>query len=568
MTSLFYLILRRMRGPLILIVVVYTLCTCGLALMPGVDAAGRPSEGMGLFHAFYVISYTGTTIGFGEIPTAYSPAQRLWMIISIYSTVLGWSYAVVNVLSLIAEPAFRHALSASRFARQVARMREPFYIVCGYGETGRLVCQGLDRLNLRFVIVERDSARIDEARLDEYRVIPPKMVGDAAQPALLDEAGLRSPHCRGVMALALEDETNQAIAVACRLLRPDLPVLARIRDPDFETHLGVFGGDIVINPFARFAEHLSSALVAPQQYRLREILTALPDQPLPTLHTPPRGHWIMCGYGRFGHAIVKELRDAGQTVTVVDMAHYGEGDVDVKGRGTEPGTLEKAGIDRAVGIVIGNRSDQKNLAIAVQARDLRPSIYVVVRQNQTGSAPLFEAFDEDLVMEPSRLVAREFLAVITTPLLARFLDRLPTRSELACSDLTRMVERLYPRHVPENWGVAIDPHQSPAVCRVLDEGGTVRLADLLAHPSRDQQRLRALPLMLARNDVLTTLPESTVALERGDEVLFVGHPRARRDQELTLINDNVLSFVRTGEDQSTSWVWQHLVARSARAKRP
>ena len=100
MTNVFYLVLRRIRYPLISVTLIYSICTTGLALMPGVDAAGNPTPGMGLFHAFYVISYTGSTIGFGEIPTAYSGAQRLWMTISIYGTVIGWSYTIVTVLGL------------------------------------------------------------------------------------------------------------------------------------------------------------------------------------------------------------------------------------------------------------------------------------------------------------------------------------------------------------------------------------------------------------------------------------------------------------------------------------
>ena len=564
MSSLFFLILRRMRLPLILIVVVYTACTVGLAIIPGVDAAGQRTEGMGLFLAFYVISYTGSTIGFGEIPVPYSPEQRLWMVISIYATVIGWSYAIVNVLALLNESAFQQALRSARFGRQVRALREPFYLVCGYGETGRLVCEGLDRLNLRFVVIERDPLRVEEARLDDYRNVPPKTAADAAQPTTLTEAGLLSPHCRGVMALAVDDETNQAIAVACRLLRPDLPVLARVSDPDFDTHLGVFGGDIVVNPFERFAEHLSSALIAPAHYRLREILTGLPEHKLPAHHQPPRGHWIMCGYGRFGHAIVEELRGAGQTVSVVDVAHYAQGDVDVKGRGTEAGTLQAAGIERAVGIVVGNHSDQRNLAIGVHARDLRPGIYTVLRQNQASTAPLFDQFAPDLVMEPSRLVAREFLAVITTPLLARFLDRLPQHTEEQCAALTKKLERLNPRRIPEIWSVALTAQPAPAVVRALAEHQPVTLRHLLTHPIRREGRpIRALPLLLSRDGVVIEHPALDADLQLGDEILFAGHGRARRDQELTLGNDNVLDFVRTGLDHGTGWLWQTLVERRA-----
>ena len=77
MNSAFFLVLRRMRAPIIVLIVIYAISVIGLTLVPGVDAEGKPTPPMSFFHAFYFISYTATTIGFGEIPVAFSDAQRL-----------------------------------------------------------------------------------------------------------------------------------------------------------------------------------------------------------------------------------------------------------------------------------------------------------------------------------------------------------------------------------------------------------------------------------------------------------------------------------------------------------
>lgn len=556
MSDVFYLILRRMRYPLILIVTVYTVCTIGLALMPGVDADGNPEPGMGIFHAFYVISYTGSTIGFGEIPQAFSPQQRLWMIISIYATVVGWSYAIVAVLALLQQPAFTQALQTGRFTRAVSRLRSPFYIVCGYGESGRLVCEGLDRLNLKFVVIEANELRLEDLKLDEYHYDPPATSGDAAQPDVLTRAGLMSEHCRGVVALANDDNVNQAIATTCRLLRPGLPILARIRDPEIDTHLGVFGSDIVLNPFARFADHLARALLAPEHYRLREILTGLPGRRLPEPHHPPRGHWIVCSYGRFGHAIVRRLRNAGQVVTVVDMIDDEDG-VDVKGYGTEEGTLQAAGLDDAAGIVVGHQDDLRNLAIAVNARDIKPEIFVVTRMNQSSNHPLFDAFEGDLAMEPSRLVAQEFLSLITTPLLGSFLEILKRYSEQECAELSDRLGQCQPGQVPYLWSVDVGADDT-AAARAFADDVTITVKDLLTNPLDRQKRTTAVALLLAREDRLIDLPHDQVELKPGDQVLMAGTMQAQRQQDLILNNDNVLDYVCTGEGHGTSWVWRKL----------
>lgn len=565
MTNVFYLVLRRMRPPLILVVVIYTLCTSVLAIVPGVDAAGHPTPGMGLFHAFYVISYTGTTIGFGEIPVPYSGAQRLWMTISIYASVIGWSYTLVTVVALLQDSGFRNAVASARFNSHIRSLREPFYIVAGCGETGTLICHGLDRLGIRFVMIEPDPTRFDELRLEQFYFDPPMARSDAAQPDSLIAAGVLKPNCRGVMALAPSDETNLDVAVNVGLLRPGLPVLARVREPDMDTEHGVFSHDIVINPFERFAEHLVSAIIAPERYLAREILTGLPGTALPEAHHPPAGHWVMCGYGRFGHAITERLRAFGLTVSVVDHSHYDGGkEVDVKGRGTEPGVLVEAGIEKAAGIVAGHRDDRRNLAIAVHARELNPDIFIVTRQNQRSSAPLFEAFEGDLAMEPSKLVAREFLAVITTPLLARYLDYLRNQDEPVCEKLVSKLSMLRPGYVPETWSIIMDEAQAPAIVRQIREDVPVTVGHLMADPRDETQPLWLKPLVHAHGTKTIINPGKGLRLAEGDEVLFVGSAEARRRQELTLANDTMLTFVVTGEDHSSGGLlWRWMTQRRA-----
>ena len=49
---------------MILLIVVYAVAVFGFTLVPGIDAAGQPWR-MGFLHAFYFVSFLGTTIGLG-----------------------------------------------------------------------------------------------------------------------------------------------------------------------------------------------------------------------------------------------------------------------------------------------------------------------------------------------------------------------------------------------------------------------------------------------------------------------------------------------------------------------
>lgn len=131
--------------------------------------------------------------------------------------------------------------------------------------------------------------------------------------------------------------------------------MARIGDADTDLNMSAFGGDVVTNPFERFSTYLALAVGRPERFRLGEVLTGFPGDEMPERHHPPRGHWIMCGYGRFGHGIREALTKAGNEVTVIDRLHYGEEGVDVKGTGTDSASLIKAGIEDSVGIVMRQR---------------------------------------------------------------------------------------------------------------------------------------------------------------------------------------------------------------------
>ncbi len=145
-TSTIFLVLRRLRTPLIVLIVIFAVSVLGLTLVPGPPDPNGGGSGprMSFFHAAYFISYTATTIGFGEIPYAFSEQQRLWTLLCIYLSVIGWAYTLGTVFAMLQDKTFLNAIAVQRFSRQVRHLREPFFLVCGYGETGRLICHALD----------------------------------------------------------------------------------------------------------------------------------------------------------------------------------------------------------------------------------------------------------------------------------------------------------------------------------------------------------------------------------------------------------------------------------------
>src|SRR3954468_3519574 len=256
-----FLILRRMRTPLIVLIVIFAVSVLGLTLIPGQDLDGRPWR-MGFFDAFYVMSYTASTIGFGEIPYPFTYNQRMWVTISIYLTVVGWAYAIGSLLALLQDRAFRQAVALQHFTRKVARLREPFVLIAGYGRTGELLGHALDALGRQFVVLDPDAERIDALELDSYHADVPGLPADARDPGHLAVAGLDHPSCEAVVALTNDEEANLAVVMAAALLRPELPVIARVTSRNLAQRMHEFGNPVTVNPFDRFGDHLRLALEA------------------------------------------------------------------------------------------------------------------------------------------------------------------------------------------------------------------------------------------------------------------------------------------------------------------
>jgi voltage-gated potassium channel len=562
MNSIFFVVLRRMRAPLIALIVMYAIAILGLTIVPGINGDGTPAPPMSFFHAFYFISYTATTIGFGEIPTAFSDAQRLWAMVCIYMTVVAWTYTILTLLALLQDKAFQHTLVASRFARRVTHLNAPFFLVCGCGETGYLICRALNTLGYDFVILEKDPQRVEELDLEDFRTNDPALAADARQTTNLLMAGLRHPQCQGVLAVTNDEECNLAISINARLLNSSIPVLARARSPDVEANMASFGTQHIINASERFAEYLALAVSAPEQFRLIELLDSLPGTTLPEIHRPPRGRWIICGYGQFGQLIARHLRLPGIELTIIDPEADGpEGSQTIAGIGTEVSVLEEAGIRQAVGIVAGSPNDISNLSIAMMAKKLNPTIFVVARQNQSASDVLFDCFHADFVMVHTRIAAQECISIITTPLLSRFLNAIRLADEHWCRQLATRLENTCNGAVPDIWDIQITPKNSPAAYDALSRNRALKVGQLLRDNADVEATFPVIVLMVERLGELFLLPDNDFLLRPDDAVLIAGQNFVRSALNLTLQNVNAMHYILTGEDRRGGWLWQYLFAK-------
>ena len=105
--------MRRMRTPLIVLILVYFFSIIAMMAVPGVDNDGNAYR-MSFLDAAYFMAILQTTIGFGEIPFSFTAAQRMLVGGLLLPNVVAWLYSIGTMLGLLLDKQFQAAFHRSR----------------------------------------------------------------------------------------------------------------------------------------------------------------------------------------------------------------------------------------------------------------------------------------------------------------------------------------------------------------------------------------------------------------------------------------------------------------------
>jgi Trk K+ transport system NAD-binding subunit len=447
-------------------------------------------------------------------------------------------------------------------------MSSDFYVVCGFGNTGRMIVKGLLKRGISAAVLEQEQSIIHSMALDEDLAHLPALAGDVTDRRLLDMAGLgeQMPHCIGVLAITSDDHANLTVAITSKLLRPKLPVLARAETRRVVDNMASFGTDLTVDPYTIFAERFHLALMSPVKYLVQDWLISVPGTSLRNAMDPPDGRWILCGVGRFGSRMAVTLEEAKVPFTVIDVhpERVAQRPGSVLGRGTEARTLLEADVGTAVGIIAGTGDDVDNLSIIMTARELNPNLFVVARQENPLNDQLFEASGADLVARRSLIVARRILAVATTPLLPIFNDHLVNQDESFAQRLKHRLESVLGGYSPSLWTVQLSGQWANSIRAAAQERAPIQLRHLTTNartPEGDE--LPCVCLLLERGSLRLFLPTNDEKLHEGDRLLFAGRGAARHEMLFALQEPTALVSLATGRPQPRGAIMRRLARKRA-----
>ena len=558
-----FIVMREMRLPIIILIVVYSVSILGMVFIPGKVVDGEVQY-MSIFHAFYFMTYTATTTGFGEIPIEFSDAQRFWAIASLYVSVVTWLYAIGSIIHLIQNPFFIRALAEWRFSRKVRKIPGPFFIICGFGDTGSVLTRGLSDYGLSAVIIDSSEERIKALQLRNYTVAMPGLCADAGVPKHLIEAGIRSKQCKFVVAITNDEETNLKISALARSLNKKVGIITMSKVNVFEESLATLGGEVhIVDPFKTYAKVLAAAMKNPAFYALNNWLVRDYDARLDSYIKPPVGTWIICGYGRMGHEVNRVLSKCGVNASVIDPdpkeTTSGEQvDKYIIGRTTAK-TLAEAGIEDAVGIVAATDDDGHNLGILLNARFFNKNLFTIVRQNRHHNAVAFQASKVDMIMQPSLVTARKILLLLIAPLLKKFFRYLLADEPGRRQEMKAIIKRLQDKignKKPHLVTININEQESAAVIQWLRKGKKVLLGDLLTDYRDKTKKLDMMVFVIKSSVEEIILPPDDYAVKENDVLLICGTALAYRLFYATMNSEYKLFYIQEGLYMPRSYIAQ------------
>ena len=206
-----------------------------------------------------------------------------------------------------------------------------------------------------------------------------------------------------------------------------------------------------------------------------------------------RGHVVLCGYGQVGRAIHRELALADREVVVVDRRELDTEELrhTVIGEATDDDVLVAAGLQRASTLVLALDSDVDNLYIALTARSMRPSLFIVARSNSSSAGPKLRQAGVDRVVNTHEIGGSRMAALVLQPDVVEFLGVVMHAEELS----VRLAETQVTVHSPF-------AGQALAACEIDESTGATVLAvrrhgSFVTSPPDD--------FVLAADDVLIAL---------------------------------------------------------------
>ena len=141
-----------------------------------------------------------------------------------------------------------------------------------------------------------------------------------------------------------------------------------------------------------------------------------------------KNHYIVCGYGRIGNILCRQLKTKYSDIVVIEKNSYlvseanEKGLLFIEGDATDEKALEKAGIKRAKSLIAVLGSDTENVFLVLTARQLSKDIFIMARAGEEKTKSKLNAAGADFVESPYEIGGRRMAQRLLRPSVTDFID--------------------------------------------------------------------------------------------------------------------------------------------------
>ena len=224
-------------------------------------------EGWPWREGLYMTVITVTAVGFREVHPLSELGRDFTMgLLAAGITGVGVWFALIT--SFIVEFDLGH-VRRKRWRARMLEQLDGHVVLCGAGRTGRQVMEELIARGQVFVVIERDSQRLEWIQEGYPEVLA--VAGDATLDENLKESGIL--RARGLVSCLSADADNVFVCLSARDLNPDLTIVARAHEEGSMEKLYRAGADHVVSPNVSGAIRMASILLRPEVVSFLDIVT-------------------------------------------------------------------------------------------------------------------------------------------------------------------------------------------------------------------------------------------------------------------------------------------------------
>lgn len=211
----------------------------------------------------------------------------------------------------------------------------------------------------------------------------------------------------------------------------------------------IFTMFLIISSFTTYAYALTTISTHFFEGQLNFILRGYGTKTLRKM----QNHIVICGYGRNGQQVAKELRVYMLKYVIIDQKREAvesfitSNDTFLEGDATLDETLIKANIKTARALITTLPIDADNLYVVLTARALNPDLEIISRATSESSETKLRMAGVDNVVMPERVGGAHMANLVTRPDIIEFMDHVSlhgddptTLEEIVCSEMSESLQ--------------------------------------------------------------------------------------------------------------------------------